>query len=131
VLSTSLDAELTSLDVQLTKDDVPVIYHDFLVVEKGTDAPMHTLTFDQFKAMNEAQSATRRRASLGEPTNVDALVSQMKHTLNYPGYKPNLRNHSIHQPFITLVELFRGLPENLTLDIELSTSVSGWRMQLT
>ncbi|KAH7310569.1 Glycerophosphoryl diester phosphodiesterase family-domain-containing protein [Stachybotrys elegans] len=124
-----LGADVVELDVQLTKDDVPVVYHDFLVVEKGSDAPMHTLTYDQFMGINEAQSTSKdmlskkpplgRRASLCEPLDMDALVSQMKHTLNYPGYKPNLRNHSIHEPFITLVDLFRGLPEDIPLDIEL------------
>jgi len=34
-------------DVQMTKDDVPVIYHDFLMSETGTDAPVHHLTLDQ------------------------------------------------------------------------------------
>ncbi|MAD83018.1 MAG: hypothetical protein CL912_08640 [Deltaproteobacteria bacterium] len=38
---------LKFLDVQLTKDHVPVIYHDFLVSETGTDSPMHTLTLAQ------------------------------------------------------------------------------------
>ena len=42
-----LGVELKDLDVQLTKDHVPVIYHDFLVSETGTDSPMHTLTLDQ------------------------------------------------------------------------------------
>jgi glycerophosphodiester phosphodiesterase len=35
------------VDVQLTKDLVPVIYHDFLVSETGTDAWMHNLSLDQ------------------------------------------------------------------------------------
>lgn len=58
-----------------------------------------------------------RRKSLCAPLDsaTDALVGQMK---------PNLRNHSIHEPFITLVELFRGLPEDIPLDIELSKSQS-------
>jgi glycerophosphodiester phosphodiesterase len=131
-------------DVQLTKDDVPVIYHDFLVVEKGSDAPMHTLTYKQFIAISEAQTSSTwhevsskrlpwderqrplalpktRRKSLCAPLDsaTDALVDQMANTLNYPGYKPNLRHHSVHEPFITLEELFLGLPEDIPLDIEL------------
>ncbi|KAG0130353.1 Glycerophosphoryl diester phosphodiesterase family-domain-containing protein [Tuber indicum] len=39
-------------DVQLTKDHVPVIYHDFLVGETGVDAPLHTLTLEQFMSMS-------------------------------------------------------------------------------
>lgn len=35
------------LDVQVTKDYVPVIYHDFLVAESGTDIGMHEVTFEQ------------------------------------------------------------------------------------
>jgi hypothetical protein len=35
------------VDVQVTKDFVPVIYHDFLVSETGTDATMHTLSMAQ------------------------------------------------------------------------------------
>ena len=38
---------LTIEDVQMTKDDVPIIYHDFLMSETGTDAPLHNISFDQ------------------------------------------------------------------------------------
>lgn len=38
---------LTQEDVQLTKDNIPVIYHDFLMSETGTDAPLHNLTLEQ------------------------------------------------------------------------------------
>ena len=34
-------------DVQVTKDHVPVVYHDFLVSETGTDAAMHTISYPQ------------------------------------------------------------------------------------
>uniref|UniRef100_A0A0B7K4J9 GP-PDE domain-containing protein n=1 Tax=Bionectria ochroleuca TaxID=29856 RepID=A0A0B7K4J9_BIOOC len=140
-------------DVQLTKDSVPVIYHDFLVAEKGSDAPMHTLTYKQFIAISDAQTSSTwheeprrrlpwdererplalrntRRMSLCAPLDsaTDALTDQMKNTLNYPGYKPNLRHHSIHEPFITLEELFCRLPEDIPLDIELSMFVHSWQM---
>uniref|UniRef100_A0A8H7N2E6 GP-PDE domain-containing protein n=1 Tax=Bionectria ochroleuca TaxID=29856 RepID=A0A8H7N2E6_BIOOC len=139
-----LGADVVELDVQLTKDSVPVIYHDFLVAEKGSDAPMHTLTYKQFIAISDAQTSSTwheeprrrlpwdererplalrntRRMSLCAPLDsaTDALTDQMKNTLNYPGYKPNLRHHSIHEPFITLEELFCRLPEDIPLDIEL------------
>jgi Glycerophosphoryl diester phosphodiesterase family len=38
---------LTIEDVQMTKDNVPIIYHDFLMSETGTDAPLHNISFDQ------------------------------------------------------------------------------------
>ena len=38
---------LTGEDVQLTKDSVPVIYHDFLMSETGTDAPVHNISLKQ------------------------------------------------------------------------------------
>lgn len=37
---------LTNEDVQLTKDDVPIIYHDFLMSETGTDAPLHNVSLE-------------------------------------------------------------------------------------
>lgn len=63
-----------------------------------------------------------RRMSLCAPLDsaTDTLTEQMKNTLNYLGYKPNLRHHSIHEPFITLEELFCRLPEDIPLVIELS-----------
>ncbi|CAI6078939.1 unnamed protein product [Clonostachys chloroleuca] len=141
-----LGADVVELvDVQLTKYNVPVIYHDFLVAEKGSDAPMHTLTYKQFMAISDGQTSSTwheeprkrlpwdererpqalrdtRRMSLRAPLDsaTDTLTEQMKNTLNYPGYKPNLRHHSIHEPFITLEELFCRLPEDIPLDIELS-----------
>jgi len=33
--------------VQLTKDHVPVVYHDFIVSETGTDLPLHNLSLEQ------------------------------------------------------------------------------------
>ncbi|CAG9990204.1 unnamed protein product [Clonostachys byssicola] len=144
-----LGADVVELDVQLTKDHVPVIYHDFLVAEKGSDAPMHTLTYKQFMAISDAQTSSTwheeprkrlpwdererplslrntRRMSLCAPLDsaTAALTDHMKNTLNYPGYKPNLRHHSIHEPFITLEELFCSLPEDIPLDIELNERVA-------
>ena len=34
-------------DVQITKDNVPIIYHDFLMSETGTDAPLHNISLEQ------------------------------------------------------------------------------------
>ncbi|EON61162.1 hypothetical protein W97_00374 [Coniosporium apollinis CBS 100218] len=48
IAAANLGANYVEFDVQLTKDLVPVIYHDFLVSETGIDAPVHTLTLEQF-----------------------------------------------------------------------------------
>ena len=56
IAAANLGASYVEFDVQLTKDHVPVIYHDFLVSETGIDAPMHTLTLEQFLHIGEAQT---------------------------------------------------------------------------
>lgn len=63
-----------------------------------------------------------RRRSLCAPLDsaTEALVSEIEFTLNHPDYKPNLRSHSIREPFVTLEELFHSLPEEVPFDIELS-----------
>lgn len=52
IAAANLGAQYVEFDVQLTKDHVPVIYHDFLVSETGIDAPVHTLTLEQFLHIN-------------------------------------------------------------------------------
>ncbi len=52
IAAANLGANYVEFDVQLTKDHVPVIYHDFLVSETGFDAPVHTLTLEQFLHIN-------------------------------------------------------------------------------
>ncbi|KAG5750925.1 hypothetical protein H9Q70_006425 [Fusarium xylarioides] len=137
-------ADVVEFDVQLTKDSILVIYHDFLVAEKGCNPPMHTLTLEQFMDVNNALSSIRclndilerlpreqndhprattnlRRNSLGAPRDsaTKALISQMEHTLDYPRLKSYLRGHSIHEPFVTLEMLLCNLSEDVPLDIEL------------
>ncbi|ORY11870.1 glycerophosphodiester phosphodiesterase GDE1 [Clohesyomyces aquaticus] len=60
-------------DVQLTKDHVPVIYHDFLVSETGIDAPVHTLTLEQFLHVSEGQTPRQSR-----PTSPAENLSKVK-----------------------------------------------------
>ena len=56
IAAANLGAQYVEFDVQLTKDLVPVIYHDFLVSETGIDAPVHTLTLEQFLHINPDSS---------------------------------------------------------------------------
>lgn len=56
IAAANLGAHYVEFDVQLTKDHVPVVYHDFLVSETGIDAPVHTLTLEQFLHINPDSS---------------------------------------------------------------------------
>jgi glycerophosphodiester phosphodiesterase len=67
ISAANLGAEYVEFDVQLTKDLVPVIYHDFLVSETGIDAPVHTLTLDQFLHIGEGQKPRQSRQASPEP----------------------------------------------------------------
>ncbi|EAT77585.1 hypothetical protein HBH56_208640 [Parastagonospora nodorum] len=67
ISAANLGAEYVEFDVQLTKDHVPVIYHDFLVSETGIDAPVHTLTLDQFLHIGEGQKPRQSRQASPEP----------------------------------------------------------------
>ncbi|EDU44462.1 UgpQ Glycerophosphoryl diester phosphodiesterase [Pyrenophora tritici-repentis] len=66
ISAANLGAEYVEFDVQLTKDHVPVIYHDFLVSETGIDAPVHTLTLDQFLHIGEGQKPRPNRVEPSE-----------------------------------------------------------------
>jgi glycerophosphodiester phosphodiesterase len=66
ISAANLGAEYVEFDVQLTKDLVPVIYHDFLVSETGIDAPVHTLTLDQFLHIGEGQKPRPSRPASPE-----------------------------------------------------------------
>ncbi|RDA89044.1 hypothetical protein CP533_2362 [Ophiocordyceps camponoti-saundersi (nom. inval.)] len=149
IAAANLGAQYVEFDVQLTKDHVPVIYHDFLVSETGIDAPVHTLTLEQFLHIN---SDKRREGSqLGGSTGRDAprdrsprprsnslapqrslsmgyagsgheqMEERMRHTRDFKekGYKANSRGNFIQAPFATLEDLFRKLPEEIGFNIEL------------
>ena len=69
IAAANLGASYVEFDVQLTKDHVPVIYHDFLVSETGIDAPVHTLTLDQFLHLNDTRTIrTSRPPSPARPS---------------------------------------------------------------
>lgn len=147
IAAANLGANYVEFDVQLTKDHVPVIYHDFLVSETGIDAPVHTLTLEQFLHVNDSSSTSSRASRPPSPPNgpdnpqfkvvrgMDRQRSQslghlvpdfdmaerMKHTRDFKekGYKANSRGNFIQAPFTTLEEMFLKLPENVGFNIEM------------
>ncbi|OKL55438.1 hypothetical protein UA08_09296 [Talaromyces atroroseus] len=100
-------------NVQLTKDLVPVIYHDFLVSETGTDAWMHNLSLDQ-------RSRSLSYNDGCENAHKD-LTERMTHTFEYKkiGFKGNTRGNYIHGPFLTLDDLLSRTPDSIALNVEI------------
>ncbi|KAH7153196.1 Glycerophosphoryl diester phosphodiesterase family-domain-containing protein [Dactylonectria macrodidyma] len=147
IAAANLGAQYVEFDVQLTKDHVPVIYHDFLVSETGIDAPVHTLTLEQFLHINpdsrrapgqkeptrksQGENGGRARSNSFAPkrsqsmgfagSGHDEMSERMKHTRDFKskGYKANSRGNFIQAPFATLEDLFRRLPENIGFNIEM------------
>ena len=147
IAAANLGANYVEFDVQLTKDLVPVIYHDFLVSETGIDAPVHTLTVEQFLHINnsrsrqdsrapspERQLPIQARALRGDPrkqrsaslSNVgevsgEDLNERMKHTRAFKekGFTGNSRGNFIQAPFTTLEEMFHKIPESTGFNIEM------------
>ncbi|KAI9774276.1 MAG: Glycerophosphocholine phosphodiesterase [Geoglossum simile] len=135
-------------DVQLTKDHVPVIYHDFLVSETGIDAPVHSLTLEQFLHVSDGQTPRSSRATSPDPSVGDGadgasrasarrtrslsvsvplkdpatdMQERMKHTRDFKrnGFKANSRGSFIQAPFTTLEEIFKKLPDSVGFNIEM------------
>ena len=147
IAAANLGAQYIEFDVQLTKDHVPVIYHDFLVSETGIDAPVHTLTLEQFlhvnddrrtprpsrpsspplsvaaRAINGSDARKQRSMSLGDLTNgeLSDMSERMKNTRDFKekGFKANSRGNFIQAPFTTLEEMFIKLPEHIGFNIEM------------
>ncbi|KAI9928308.1 hypothetical protein AWENTII_008024 [Aspergillus wentii] len=146
IAAANLGASYVEFDVQLTKDHVPVIYHDFLVSETGIDAPVHTLTLEQFLQLGDNRSqrsssptgsidrngtngtngsaANLRQRSMsvgGSEYDPSELNEKIKHTRDFKkkGFKGNSRGHHIQAPFATLEELFKKLPPSVGFNIEL------------
>lgn len=144
IAAANLGASYVEFDVQLTKDHVPVIYHDFLVSETGIDAPVHTLTLEQFMQLGDNQTLrgnrpgspsrtssaedfnglTGRARSMsvgGSEYNASELNEKIKHTRDFKkkGFKGNTRGNHIQAPFATLEELFEKLPKSVGFNIEL------------
>jgi len=148
IAAANLGANYVEFDVQLTKDLVPVIYHDFLVSETGIDAPVHTLTLEQFLHVNnprrsrtpspssidsntshENKSVHRvirgedrqRSLSMGQGLPDFGMADRMRHTKDFKekGYKANSRGNFIQAPFTTLEEMLIKLPEDVGFNIEM------------
>lgn len=147
IAAANLGASYVEFDVQLTKDHVPIIYHDFLVSETGIDAPVHTLTLEQFLHVSDLQTPRpsrpsspdlrpqtnnpnadskhhrrqQRANSLGAPAGTMETTERMKHTRDFKlqGYKGNSRGTFIQAPFTTLEEMFRKLPPHIGFNIEM------------
>lgn len=147
IAAANLGASYVEFDVQLTKDHVPVIYHDFLVSETGIDAPVHTLTLEQFLHVNDVRtprpsrpaspvtfenpkvrelksSEPRIRRSMsvgGSDHDSSEMDERMKHTRDFKkkGFKGNSRGNHIHSPFATLEEMFKKVPVSVGFNIEM------------
>ncbi|KAI6249410.1 Glycerophosphocholine phosphodiesterase GDE1 [Erysiphe necator] len=145
IAAANLGANYVEFDVQLTKDHIPVIYHDFLVSETGIDAPVHTLTLEQFLHVNDSMPRTRRPSilsndslssnnhkvvrgsdrqrsmSLNPSVTEYNMAERMKHTRDFKlkGFKANSRGNFIQAPFTTLEEMFLKLPEHVGFNIEM------------
>jgi glycerophosphodiester phosphodiesterase len=149
IAAANLGAHYVEFDVQLTKDHVPVVYHDFLVSETGIDAPVHTLTLEQFLHINPDNTRShtqtngsnhspprngtgRNRSNSFTPVRSKSmgvagsggsteLDERMKHTRDFKekGFKANSRGNFIQAPFATLEDLFRKLPEKIGFNIEM------------
>jgi glycerophosphodiester phosphodiesterase len=142
IAAANLGANYVEFDVQLTKDHVPVIYHDFLVSETGIDAPVHTLTLEQFLHVNDATPRVsrppsppkdnphfrivrgmdrQRSLSTGHAIPDIDMAERMKHTRDFKekGYKANVRGTFIQAPFTTLEEMLIKLPEDIGFNIEM------------
>ncbi len=147
ISAANLGASYVEFDVQLTKDLVPVIYHDFLVSETGIDAPVHTLTLEQFLHVNDTRTPRdsrppspiqknpkladvksldprrQRSMSVGGPNNYEPfdMSEKMKHTRDFKkkGFKGNSRGNHIQEPFATLKDMFQKLPKTVGFNIEM------------
>lgn len=86
IAAANLGAQYVEFDVQLTKDHVPVIYHDFLVSETGIDAPVHTLTLEQFLHINPDARRLNGKEILNQT--LHQRNSQQKMRSNSPGPRP-------------------------------------------
>ncbi|KAI1936005.1 hypothetical protein LOZ66_004923 [Ophidiomyces ophidiicola] len=114
-------------DVQVTRDLVPVIYHDFLLSELGSDVPIHGVDLARFfhagnhAELEKLESRTPLSRSLTREDDSEARSrSRLQHTVDFmgKGYKPNSRGTFIQRPFTILEYLLVQLPKNLGFFVE-------------
>ncbi|KAL9124984.1 MAG: hypothetical protein Q9217_005753 [Psora testacea] len=84
IAAANLGAQYVEFDVQLTKDHVPVIYHDFLVSETGIDAPVHTLTLEQFLHVSDGRTPRPSRPPSPLLTNKTAASRAINGNITEP-----------------------------------------------
>ncbi|KAL2192417.1 Glycerophosphoryl diester phosphodiesterase family-domain-containing protein [Corynascus similis CBS 632.67] len=89
IAAANLGAQYVEFDVQLTKDHVPVIYHDFLVSETGFDAPVHTLTLEQFLHINPDSSRIHANGTNGSGADHDGDSPKLQHKQLYKTKRSN------------------------------------------
>lgn len=100
IAAANLGASYVEFDVQLTKDHVPVIYHDFLVSETGVDAPVHTLTLEQFLHVNELRTPRHSRPASPVPLKTQKSAISRLGIHAHPDFDPcpsaveTITNHS-------------------------------------
>ncbi|KAI1958910.1 hypothetical protein LOZ58_004947 [Ophidiomyces ophidiicola] len=115
-------------DVQVTRDLVPVIYHDFLLSELGSDVPIHGVDLARFfhagnhAELEKLESRTPLSRSLTREDDSEARSrSRLQHTVDFmgKGYKLNSRGTFIQRPFAILEDLLVQLPKNLGFFVEI------------
>lgn len=120
-------ASFLEFDVQLTKDLIPVVYHDFLISETGTDSTVQTVTYEQFKVINAVQGPKRTAKSRSNSLQSEDYqhLENFKERMNQTtfnkinGFKANTRGNFIHERSCSLEDLFRHVPTSVPLNIEL------------
>lgn len=135
IKAADLGASYVELDVQMTKDMVPVVYHDFIVNETGTDAQVHSLTLEQFlgashspseEIKDDASDIQQKRRPRAYSSSFTPSGSQVNFgefaeenaRLKPKVYKGNALGHTICAPFTTLKDVLKEVPQSVGLNVE-------------
>jgi glycerophosphodiester phosphodiesterase len=101
-----LGAHYVEFDVQLTRDLVPVLYHDFITSEWGSDTPMSLILSEQLRGKKGKLSRSNSQATL-DSSNFTMF-----------NMKPNGAG-TIQSPFATLEEALKEVPLSCGFNIEI------------